>query len=165
MDWKMAIEQNGDKLRLGWVLDDKQPSSAVEFQEAASQYAIGGKDIVEGEHRYIYLLTYNLDSGKEEGITIWSEWTEGTQLNFVFPRNQQIDAMVSTTIPFGAYIGYVDSWSNPSVYKTNSDPAGIREVASKHFSEGVYYNLQGGRIDGKPGKGIYILNGKKVIIP
>ena len=42
--------------------------------------------------------------------------------------------------------------------------AGIEEVATpKTNNETVYYDLQGRRVE-KPSRGIYIVNGKKVII-
>ena len=43
------------------------------------------------------------------------------------------------------------------------DATGISDVLQRVGEEEVYYNLQGQRID-KPGKGIYIKNGKKVMI-
>ena len=46
-----------------------------------------------------------------------------------------------------------------------AQPTAIVEVmgSDKTYEDGVYYNLNGMRVD-RPGKGVYILNGKKVII-
>ena len=46
-----------------------------------------------------------------------------------------------------------------------AQPTAIVEVmdSAKTYEDGVYYNLNGMRVD-RPGKGVYILNGKKVII-
>lgn len=43
------------------------------------------------------------------------------------------------------------------------DTTGISEVMVTDQEPDVYYNLQGQRVE-NPGKGIYIMNGKKVII-
>lgn len=46
----------------------------------------------------------------------------------------------------------------------SANPTGIVEIdAQKAIENGVYYNLNGMRVD-NPGKGVYILNGKKVMI-
>ena len=55
MDWKIAIERNGDQLRLGWILDATTPASSEEFQEGASKYVLGGAGI-DDTHRYIYMV-------------------------------------------------------------------------------------------------------------
>ena len=43
-DWLIAVEQEGDKVRLGWVLDSNTPCSTEEFQEPATSYALFGTD-------------------------------------------------------------------------------------------------------------------------
>ncbi len=165
MDWKIIIEKEDGKTRVGWAFDKEKPASDVEFQEQGSAYAIGGKDAVEGEHRYIYLLTYNAEKGEEDGITIWSEWADDGNMVFTFPKSQQVDAVVSTSIPFSNLIGYIDSWANPSIQKKKSDdPTGISEIVGKETSVNSYFDLQGRRISGKPQKGIYIMNGRKYIL-
>ena len=164
MDWKVAIERNGEQLRLGWILDATTPVSSEEYQEEASKYIIGGAGI-DGTHRYIYLLSENIETQKLEGMTLWSDWEDASTTAFTLPKTQQIYGVVSQNIPYNGAVGYFEIWASGKLVKTNSDPAGIREVASQNSSEGVYYNLQGCHINGKPERGIYILNGKKVVIP
>ena len=43
------------------------------------------------------------------------------------------------------------------------DATGISDVHQRVEEQEVYYNLQGLRVD-KPGKGVFIRNGKKVVI-
>lgn len=163
MDWKLAVEHDGSKVRLGWVLDDLQPASTLEFQQPAKAYAIGGKNVVEGEHRYIYLLTYDIDNGQEGALTLWSSWIESpsADASFVFPQNYQIDAVVSTTIPYGPFIGYVDSWASAGITKSNDTAVSEMKVQTAHSNH--IYNLQGVRMSGLQ-KGINIVNGRKVVV-
>ena len=50
-----------------------------------------------------------------------------------------------------------------SIDGDDADTTGISEVKSDDADRGEWYNLQGQRV-GNPGKGIYIKNGKKVIV-
>ena len=68
-DWKIAVEQDGENIRLGWVLDAETPVSAKEFQEPASSYALFGKD-TDGNHRYVYLLSENIRTTFQENMII-----------------------------------------------------------------------------------------------
>ena len=52
-------------------------------------------------------------------------------------------------------------------YSADEKPTGIEEVETNKstMGNGYYYNLNGVRINGKPTqKGIYILNGKKIVV-
>lgn len=163
MDWQIAIEHDGDKTRLGWICNDQQPASPVEFQEPANAYAMGGTDAADGEHRYLYLLSYNLETGREEGMTLWSGWTDSEQTTYIFPQNQQIDGIVSTTIPFSTFVGYADSWASPRVVKM-SDDAAIRNIGLSQHADSPCFDLQGRRLNGQPQQGLYIRNGKKYML-
>ncbi len=44
-----------------------------------------------------------------------------------------------------------------------ADPASISQVKNGTTAKGTYYNLKGQRVE-KPAKGLYILNGKKVMV-
>lgn len=175
MDWQMAVERDGSKVRLGWVFNADQPASSVEFQEPASAYALFGTDAVEGEHRYIYLLTYDIDNGTEGGMTVWSTWTDNGQGAFVLPQNQQIDAIVSTTIPFTTMIGYVDSWASARIERiadtaitaprtTPHTAANATAADAASSATPVLYDLQGRPVATAPQPGIYIVGGRKVVI-
>lgn len=163
MDWKVAIERDGEKLRLGWILDATAPASSEEYQEVASKYIIGGADI-DDTHRYIYLLSENVETQKLEGMTLWSDWVDASATTFTLPKTQQIYGVVSRNIPFNGAIGYFEIWASGKLVKTNSDPAGIHEVASEKISDDSYYDLQGRRLNEQPAKGLYIRNGKKYYV-
>ena len=163
MDWKVAIERNGEQLRLGWILDATTPVSSEEYQEEASKYIIGGAGI-DGTHRYIYLLSENIETQKLEGMTLWSDWEDASATTFTLPKTQQIYGVVSRNIPFNGAIGYFEIWASGKLVKTNSDPAGIHEVASEKISDDSYYDLQGRRLNEQPAKGLYIRNGKKYYV-
>lgn len=163
MDWKVAVERDGNKVRLGWVLDAQQPASTLEFQQPATAYAIGGMNPIEGEHRYIFLLTYDIDQGQEGALTLWSSWIESpaADASYVFPQNYQIDAVVSTTIPYGPFVGYVDSWASASIMKSSDTAVSEMKVQTVHSN--CIYNIQGVRMNSLQ-KGINIVNGKKVVV-
>jgi hypothetical protein len=60
--------------------------------------------------------------------------------------------------------GDVSEWSETMTF-TTSMPDAIVEVASETTANNVWYNINGARLNGKPvQKGIYILNGKKVMV-
>ena len=163
MDWKVAIERNGEQLRLGWILDAIAPVSSEEYQEEASKYIIGGAGI-DGTHRYIYLLSENIETQKLEGMTLWSDWEDASTTAFTLPKTQQIYGVVSQNIPYNGAVGYFEIWASAKLVKTNSDPAGIHEVASEKISDDSYYDLQGRRLNEQPAKGLYIRNGKKYYV-
>ena len=165
MDWKVAIERDGEKLRLGWILDATIPASSEEYQEEASKYLpIGGGAGIDGTHRYIYLLSENIETSQLEGMTLWSDWEDASATTFTLPKTQQIYGVVSRNIPFNGTVGYFEIWASGKLVKTNSDPAGIHEVASEKISDDSYYDLQGRRLNEQPAKGLYIRNGKKYYV-
>ena len=159
MDWLLAVEREGDKTRLGWVCDDQQPASSIEFQEPATAYAIGGRDIKEGEHRYLYVLSYNVETGREEAMTLWSGWMNNSQATFTLPQNQQLDVIVSTTIPFSTFLGYADSWASARLQKVST--TGISELVRTVTHADACYDLQGRRLYGQPQRGLLIKGGRK----
>ncbi len=165
MDWKIAIERNGDQLRLGWILDATTPASSEEYQEDASKYLpFGGSAGIDGTHRYIYLLSENIETNQLEGMTLWSGWVDASATTFTLPKTQQIYGVVSRNIPFNVAIGYFEIWASGKLVKTNSDSAGINEVANEKISDDSYYDLQGRRLNEQPAKGLYIRNGKKYYV-
>ena len=159
-DWKLAVEQNGENIRLGWVLDAENPASSQEYQEPATSYVLGGKN-ADGDHRYIYLLTENIDTQKLEGMTLWSDWQSAGSTTFSLPKTQQIYAVVSPYKPYNGAVGYAEIWASVKVQKAES--AGIAEVNNATQSANApVYSLQGVRMN-QLQRGINIVNGKKVI--
>lgn len=163
MNWRVAIGKDGDKTRLGWVLTAEQPTSTEEYQEAAEKYVIGGA-AADGSHRYIYLLSENIETQKLEGMTLWSDYMEASETTYVLPKTQQIYGVVSQEIPFNSAVGFMEIWASGRLQKKNDDPAGISEIANKETPNSLYFDLQGRRISGQPQKGLYIRNGRKYIL-
>lgn len=160
-DWKIVVEQNGENIRLGWALDADNPVSTKEFQEPASSYALFGKD-TDGNHRYIYLLTENIDTQKLEGMTLWSDWQSAGSTTFSLPKTQQIYAVVSPYKPYNGAVGYAEIWASVKVQKAES--AGIAEVNNAtQPANAPVYSLQGVRMN-QLQRGINIVNGKMVVI-
>lgn len=115
-DWLMRVEQDGDKVRIGWVLDAQKPASSMEFNETKEHYLENGsfywgKD--DGGHRYVYLLSENISTQQLEGMTLWSGWGSKSQTTFTFPQNQQIYGVVSPDIPCKSLVGYFEIWASP----------------------------------------------------
>lgn len=152
MDWHIAIEQEGETTRLGWVLTSAQPASPVEYGEPA-----------DGTHRYIYLLSENIETQQLEGMTLWCDYSE-EKTAYLLPKTQQLYGVVSQHIPFSGVVEYIDIWASGRIQKKNDDPAGISEIVEKETSDCSYFDLQGRRISGQPSKGIYIMNGRKYIL-
>lgn len=158
-DWTLAIEQNGDKVRLGWVLDADQPVSSEEYQEPASNYVIGGSN-ADGTHRYIYLLSENIETSRLEPMTLWSEWQSPESTTFVLPKTQQIYVVVSTGKPYSGSVGYPEIWASVKLQKMEN--TGI-EVHTTAPHEKVVYNLQGVR-QNQMRRGLNIVNGRKIMV-
>lgn len=160
-DWKIAVEQNGENIRLGWVLDAENPVSTKEFQEPASNYVLFGKD-TDGNHRYIYLLSENIDTQQLEGMTLWSDWQAASVTTFTLPKTQQIYAVVSTSHPYNVAVGYAEIWASAKLQKVTS--AGIETIHHSQFTvKNSIYNLQGICLNGLQ-KGLNIVNGKKAVV-
>ena len=160
-DWTIAVEQEDENIRLGWVLDAENPVSAKEFQEPASSYALFGKD-ADGSHRYIYLLSENIDTQQLEAMTLWSDWQSSNSTSFSLPKTQQIYAVVSTNQPYSGIVGYAEIWASAKLQKVQG--TGIETVHNSQFTvNNSIYNLQGIRLNSLQ-KGLNIVNGKKVVI-
>lgn len=72
------------------------------------------------------------------------------------------DDVVASNIKFVTPAGVIHSFEQVG----NVLPTGIVEMQAERssaFEDGAYYNLNGMKVE-RPGKGVYIVNGKKVII-
>ena len=84
---------------------------------------------------------------------------QGAVLNVKATMTDYSD-IVAKNIKFVTATGAIVSYDNVE----SASPTGIVEMeAQRSVEDGIYYNLSGIRVD-NPGKGVYILNGKKVII-
>ena len=79
----------------------------------------------------------------------------------IMAGNPDCEQISATNIRFVAANGYVEKFDDITASQTTD----IAELTSAKAvrEDGVYYNLNGMRVD-RPGKGVYIVNGKKVII-
>ncbi len=161
-DWKLAVEQNGETIRLGWMLDAENPVSSQEFQEPATSYALGGSS-ADGQHRYIYLLSENIDTQKLEAMTLWSDWQAATSTTFSLPKTQQIYAVVSTNQPYDGAVGYAEIWASVKLQKVTDTGIENHSQYSQFTVSKSIYNLQGIRMNSLQ-KGLNIVNGKKVVV-
>ena len=85
---------------------------------------------------------------------------EGSVVN-IKAGNPDYDDILVTNIKFITPDGSIHMFDDVAV----AQPTGIVEMEniSTAREDGVYYNLNGVRVD-RPTKGVYIVNGKKVII-
>ena len=84
---------------------------------------------------------------------------QGAVVNIMASMTDYSD-IIAKNIKFVTATGAIVNYDNVE----SANPTGIVEMeASKTVEDGIYYNLSGIRVD-NPGKGVYILNGKKVII-
>jgi len=161
-DWQIAIEHDGDKVRLGWVLDSSTPCSAEEFQEPATAYALFGTD-ADGSHRYIYFLSENIETQQLEDMTLWSDWQTDANAAFTLPKTQQLYAVASKNKPYSGAVGYIDIWASGKLLRTTTGAA-IHDItgASVTVAGHSIYSLTGQRM-AHPAKGLYIKGGKKYL--
>jgi hypothetical protein len=89
------------------------------------------------------------------------------QGSYFFSNNKLYKAAddSNTINPFRAYFTYTGTSSAPSItFTVDGETTGIADVRSKmEDGRSEYYNLNGQRVD-TPAKGVYIVNGRKVII-
>ena len=89
------------------------------------------------------------------------EGIDGSVIN-ILAGNPDLDEIVAENIQFITADGATHHFDNIGF----AVPTGIAQVmgdSRKAVEDGVYYNLNGMRVD-HPTKGVYILNGKKVVI-
>ena len=78
----------------------------------------------------------------------------------VFKRIESTPA----TVPVGkAYLQFVGELNAPFLYIGSGQTTGIESIEAAKAAKGVYYNIAGQRV-AQPTKGLYIVNGKKVVV-
>ncbi len=114
--------------------------------------------ITSGYYNYEYL--YDEDD-------VYEETTTGVKLNLASEITE--DGTYSYTIPddfFYYGISMSDISYNKEVtitFYVDSNTSGITNATLNVIGDGLYYNLNGQRVS-TPGKGVYIRNGKKIIL-
>ena len=138
----------------------------IKVSTAISEFTVDGVDIDPADAEVV------VGKGKTKG-TFYGNYVAGTAVpeeNLFISGNKFYYSTGSTTIK--AFRGYfelkdvLDSYYDeaPSrVVFDFGDVTGIQKVSAQGQNDGVYYDLSGRRVE-KPSKGVFIVNGKKVII-
>ena len=107
-------------------------------------------------------------------MTFWSPWSDGSTTEYSLANEEnnsrKIYAVVAENIPYGNSVGWIEIWSSPKVKKV-ADNTVIRTItADCKSTDDAWYDLCGRKIsngeftNGRLPKGLYIHNGKKVVI-
>lgn len=138
----------------------------IKVSTAISEFTVDGVDIDPADAEVV------VGKGKTKG-TFYGNYVAGTAVpeeNLFISGNKFYYSTGSTTIK--AFRGYfelkdvLDSYYDeaPSrVVFDFGDVTGIQKVSAQGQNDGIYYDLSGRRVE-KPSKGVFIVNGKKVII-
>lgn len=138
----------------------------IKVSTAISEFTVDGVDIDPADAEVV------VGKGKTKG-TFYGNYVAGTEVpeeNLFISGNKFYYSTGSTTIK--AFRGYfelkdvLDSYYDeaPSrVVFDFGDVTGIQKVSAQGQNDGTYYDLSGRRVE-KPSKGVFIVNGKKVII-
>lgn len=127
-------------------------------------YAIGEKDNV----------SYNISGNMMIGVTVKNKQiTTGSDPLYVVSANEGIFKKAPATLNMPVHKAYAKIAGVPAGAKVmfafdddNTEITGIENINSSYATaddNGAYYNLNGQRV-GKPQHGVYIHNGKKIII-
>ncbi len=125
---------------------------------------------------YLYVWDNNLKAlngnwpGKQmtttkvvNGVTYYYQEFENENINIIFNNGrggQTADITGVTSDSYFSYNGY-SQYSKQTVSNAKGNATGIENV--KKAVDNIYYNLYGERV-ASPGKGVYIFNGKKVVL-
>lgn len=138
----------------------------IKVSTAISEFTVDGVDIDPADAEVV------VGKGKTKG-TFYGNYVAGTEVpeeNLFISGNKFYYSTGSTTIK--AFRGYfelkdvLDSYYDeaPSrVVFDFGDVTGIQKISAQGQNDGIYYDLSGRRVE-KPSKGVFIVNGKKVII-
>lgn len=138
----------------------------IKVSTAISEFTVDGVDIDPADAEVV------VGKGKTKG-TFYGNYVAGTTVpeeNLFISGNKFYYSTGSTTIK--AFRGYfelkdvLDSYYDeaPSrVVFDFGDVTGIQKISAQGQNDGIYYDLSGRRVE-KPSKGVFIVNGKKVII-
>ena len=111
-----------------------------------------------------YTITKDLDAEAqfkvvkyEDGTQTW--YPDGTGNNY--GENGEMQGAGTYTIYFRPNGDGGDGWFNGVIYAVNT--TGINNIAAETLKTAVIYNINGQRVS-QPSRGLYIMNGKKVVL-
>ena len=135
----------------------------IKVASTVSSFVTDGVSVVVGTP------TYTPETGKSFVGTYVAETTIPNNGLFLYNNKFYYSTGKTKMKAFRAYFNFADVLANKSVASApihmsfdGEGTTGI-EVIRDLMEEGVYYDLNGRRVE-TPSKGIYILNGKKVVI-
>lgn len=89
------------------------------------------------------------------------------QTNYVLSNNEifSVGAVGATINPYRAYI-QIDQGSSARelTFTVDGETTAVEGIAAKKQAEGATFNLNGQKVNGRLGKGIFIVNGKKTVV-
>ena len=96
-DWQVTVAEQDAGRRLGWVLSATTPVASYS--------------------QHLYFLSENIQTGRLEGMTLWSEWTAKEDNVFKFPQIQELYGVWSDQQPFQSASSYLEIWASPRFVK------------------------------------------------
>lgn len=117
---------------------------------AGSTTSVDGNKLVAGNGSYV-----SAGSEEEERYVLVAKGNTA-----VFKRIESTPALV---LVGKAYLQFEGELEAPFLYIGSGQATGIESIEAAKAAKGVYYNIAGQRV-AKPTKGLYIVNGKKVIV-
>lgn len=138
----------------------------IKVSTAISEFTVDGVNIDPDDAEVV------VGKGKTKG-TFYGNYVAGTAVpeeNLFISGNKFYYSTGSTTIKaFRGYFelrdvleSYYDEAPSRVVFDFG-DVTGIQKISAQGQNDGIYYDLSGRRVE-KPSKGVFIVNGKKVII-
>lgn len=138
----------------------------IKVSTAISEFTVDGVDIDPDDAEVV------VGKGKTKG-TFYGNYVAGTAVpeeHLFISGNKFYYSTGSTTIKaFRGYFelrdvleSYYDEAPSRVVFDFG-DVTGIQKISAQGQNDGIYYDLSGRRVE-KPSKGVFIVNGKKVII-
>jgi len=130
--------------------------------KATDAYKLTKNEAAEGEE---YSITVDLAADaqfkivaadEEKTITTWYPDNAGN-----YGANGEMQGAGTYTVYFRPNADGGDGWFNGVIYAVNT--TGISNIAAETLKTAVIYNINGQRVS-QPSRGLYIMNGKKVVL-
>ena len=96
-DWQVTVDEQDGKRRLGWLLSATTPVATYS--------------------QHLYFLSENIQTGRLEGMTLWSEWVSKEGTVFKFPQNQELYGVWSDRQPYQSASSYLEIWASTRFVK------------------------------------------------
>lgn len=166
--------KNGSSLSLDRHWGAMEAGKPYFYKTVESQigYWDDGLKFKDEEYVYFYKVGYSNEYTPiaNNGLVGTFSDTKAPLNSYVLSSNKLYKVDVANTVTVGAYKAYVDvdaitpSLSRGNIFIDFNEPTGVSEMkVVKTIENQEVYNLAGQRV-AQPTKGLYIVNGKKVVI-